>query len=120
MLKARNIKWETEGNIQALKSLPTEVEIPEGMFDVEDIHDWLSHEYIFPHDGFELFDTDCDIAAKSVEEKLYDFFINKMQTGETTDIENVRTFDEYLATSNNGIVIDCTDGKQIRLIIQVN
>ena len=43
-----------------------------------------------------------------------------METGDTPEIEDVKRFDGYLATNDNGIVIDCVGGKQIRLIIQVD
>lgn len=60
------------------------------------------------------------ITKESVEDTLFDFFNDKMETGDAPEIEDVKRFDGYLATNDNGIVIDCVDGKQIRLIIQVN
>lgn len=30
-MKATNIKWDTDGNMEVLKELPTEMEIPEGI-----------------------------------------------------------------------------------------
>ena len=63
-MKAINIKWDTDGDMEVLESLPTEVEIPDNLlegydgtnFDTyyPDISDWLSDEYGFCHDGFEL------------------------------------------------------------------
>ena len=38
-MKAINIKWDTDGDIEVLKQLPTELEIPEGMTDEEEIFD---------------------------------------------------------------------------------
>lgn len=120
MLKAINIEWDTEWNMEALESLPTEIEIPEGMFDKEEISDYISEETGFTHYGFELFDTYYDITAESVEEKLYNFFNDKMETGETTVIEWVGVFKDNLVTRDSGIIIDCVGGKQIRLTIQVS
>lgn len=60
------------------------------------------------------------ITRQSVENKLYDFFNDKMETGDAPEIDRVRRFEETLVTSDNGIVIDCVNGKQIRLIIQVD
>ncbi len=53
-MKAINIKWDTDGDIEVLKQLPTELEIPEGMTDEEEISDYLSDETGFCHYGFEL------------------------------------------------------------------
>lgn len=61
-----------------------------------------------------------EITKESVENELYDFFNNRMTTGDAPEIEEVRRFDGYLATNDNGIVINCIDGKQIRLTIQVD
>lgn len=61
-----------------------------------------------------------EITKESVENELFDFFNDKMETGDAPDIEEVRRFKGVLATNDNGIVIDCVGGKQIRLIIQVN
>ena len=59
-MKAVNIKWDTDGDMELLEELPTEVEIPDYLItDDEDdlldnISDWLSDEYGFCHDAFEL------------------------------------------------------------------
>ena len=42
------------GALLELVDLPVEVELPEDLTDEEDISDWLSDEYGFCHDGFEL------------------------------------------------------------------
>ena len=44
MLKAINIKWDTDGDKEVLNELPTEVTIPEST-EEEDICDYLSDEY---------------------------------------------------------------------------
>ena len=74
MLKAVDIKWDvTDDDIdesddeacEILESLPTEMNIPEGMTDPDEISDWLSDETGFCHDGFRLVNqdgNDADIA----------------------------------------------------------
>ena len=60
-MKAVNIKWDTDGDMELLEELPTEVEIPDYLTTdddeddlLDDVSDWLSDEYGFYHDGFEL------------------------------------------------------------------
>ena len=70
-MKAVNIKWDVtdgaedmtqEEMNEVLETLPTEVNIPDSLIDEEfdedyyysDISDWLSDEYGFCHDAFEL------------------------------------------------------------------
>ena len=55
---------------------------------------------------------------ENIENKLFDFFNEKMNSGEAPEIENVKRFKGYLCTMDNGIVIDCVDGTQICLTIQ--
>ena len=126
MLKAINIKWDTDGDKEVFNELPTEMIIPyelEEMYKkdreyaLEEISDWLSDETGFCHDGFEV---EKVTTKESVEDDLYDFFNDKMETGDAPEIEGVRIFKDNLVTVDNGIVIDCKGGKQIRLIIQVD
>lgn len=58
----KNIKWDTDGDMEALASLPTEVYTPpflrEKQYDdieefLDDVADWLSDEYGWCHFGFE-------------------------------------------------------------------
>ena len=60
------------------------------------------------------------MTKQEIEDKLYDFFSDKMNTGDAPEIEDVKRFDDYLCTMDNGVVIDCTDGTQIRLTIQTS
>lgn len=126
MLKAINIKWDTDGDKNVFNELPTEMIIPDELeemykkdkeYALEEISDWLSDETGFCHAGFEI---EKVITKESVENELYDFFNDKMETGEAPEIEWVRRFKGTLVTMDNGIVIDCKGGKQIRLIIQVD
>lgn len=58
----KNIKWDTDGDMEALASLLTEVYTPpflrEEQYDdieefLDDVADWLSDEYGWCHFGFE-------------------------------------------------------------------
>ena len=85
-MKAVNIKWDvTDGTEdmtkedmdEILSTLPTEVEIPDNLIDnnedfdedyyYSDISDWLSDEYGFCHDAFEL--VNQQINARIYERK---------------------------------------------------
>lgn len=69
-MKAINIKWDVtdgaedmtqEEMNEVLETLPTEIEVPNYLGDDEDefldnVSDWLSDEFGFCHDGFELVD----------------------------------------------------------------
>lgn len=123
MLKAINIMWDTDGDNEIFESLPKEMFIPDELeimyeknkeYALDEISDWLSDETGFCHGGFEVVK---EITKESVENELYDFFNDKMETGEAPEIEWVR---HLVVTMDNGIVIDCVGGKQIRLIIQVD
>lgn len=124
MLKAINIKWDTDGDMEVLNELPTEMIIPNELeelhkkdreYALEEISDWLSDETGFCHAGFEL---EKVITKESVENELYDFFNDKMETGDAPEIEGV--WKQYDPANSNIIAIDCIGGKQIRLIIQVD
>lgn len=126
MLKAINIKWDTEGDKEVFNALPTEMIVPDELeemykkdreFALEEISDWLSDETGFCHDGFEVV---MEITRQSVENELFDFFNDKMETGDAPEIERVGRCPDMYVTGDNGIVIDCVGGKQIRLIIQVD
>ena len=50
---ATNIKWDTDGDIEILDDLPTEVEIPYDM-EEDEICDYLSDEYGYCVFGFDI------------------------------------------------------------------
>lgn len=50
-LKATNIDWDTDGEDV---DLPTEIDIPEGMTDEDDISDYISDKTGFCHKGFTI------------------------------------------------------------------
>ena len=124
MLKAINIKWDTDGDMEAFNELPTEMIISDELeemykkdreYALEEISDWLSDETGFCHYGFEIKKV---ITKESVENDLYDFFNDKMETGDAPEIEGV--WRQYDPVNGDIIAIDCVGGKQIRLIIQVD
>lgn len=126
MLKAINIKWDTDGDIKVFDELPTEMIIPNKLeelykkdreYALEEISDWLSDETGFCHAGFEI---ERRITRKSVENDLYNFFNDKMETGDAPEIKRVGRYPEEYITIDSGIVIDCVGGRQIRLIIQID
>lgn len=61
-MKAVNIKWDTDGDLELLQELPKEIEIPECLIDEdtdkdeyeEEISDYISDVTGFCHYGFEL------------------------------------------------------------------
>lgn len=55
-MKAKNIIWDTDNDLEILESLPKEIEIPIEMIDEDEISDWLSEKTGFCHSGFELSD----------------------------------------------------------------
>ena len=103
MLKAINIKWDTDGDKEVFNDLPTEMIVPDELekmykkdkeYALDEISDWLSDETGFCHDGFEI---EKEITKESVENELFDFFINKMNSGDTSEINIVRHYQkEYL------------------------
>ena len=112
--------------MEVFNELPTEMIIPNELeelykkdreYALEEISDWLSDETGFCHDGFEI---EKVITKESVENDLYDFFNDKMETGDAPEIERVGRYPDMYVTGDNGIVIDCIGGKQIRLIIQLD
>lgn len=54
-MKATNIEWDVDCEEQ-LEDLPTEIEIPDGMTDEEEISDYISDVTGFCHCGYVLED----------------------------------------------------------------
>lgn len=53
-MKAFNIKWDTDGDMELLHELPKEIDIPQDMTDEDEISDYISDLTGFCHSGFEL------------------------------------------------------------------
>ena len=54
-MKAINIIWDVDFE-EDLENLPTEIDIPNGMTDEDEISDYITDEIGFCHKGFELAD----------------------------------------------------------------
>ena len=54
-MRAINIIWDVDYE-EDLENLPTEIDIPNGMTDEEEISDYITDETGFCHCGFELVD----------------------------------------------------------------
>ncbi len=52
-MKATNIQWDVD-DPKDLELLPTEIDIPDGMDDEDEISDYISDVTGFCHKGFEL------------------------------------------------------------------
>jgi hypothetical protein len=52
-MKAINIIWDVDFE-EDLENLPTEIDIPNGMTDEEEVSDYITDETGFCHYGFEL------------------------------------------------------------------
>ena len=66
-MRAINIEWDItdddltkEEQEDVLAELPTEVEIPDDLEDEDEISDWLSDEYGYCHNGFEIEEESYD------------------------------------------------------------
>lgn len=55
-MKAVNIKWDTDGDYDIIKLLPTEIEIPEKLAveDEDEISDYISNQTGFCHFGYQI------------------------------------------------------------------
>lgn len=53
-MKAINIKWDTDRDEEMFENLPTEIEIPNGMTNEEEISDYISDITGFCHYGYVL------------------------------------------------------------------
>lgn len=51
-MKAINIEWDTDSETDV--SLPSEIEIPDGMTDLDEISDYLSDTTGYCHFGFDI------------------------------------------------------------------
>lgn len=55
-MKAINILWDTDGDLDVLSELPETMDIPNELTDEDEIFDYLSDTTGFCHKGFELID----------------------------------------------------------------
>lgn len=83
-MKAVNIEWDVDCQ-EELEDLPTEIEIPEGMEDMEDISDYLSDVTGFCHKGYDLIDSQAYL--------VYDSTILKISNGISSITHSNQDFD---------------------------
>lgn len=62
-----------------IMNVPEDVLIPEGIYDPEDISDWLSDEYGWCHEGFSI---GCDATEEEIQKNISDY--ESMLTGYKT------------------------------------
>lgn len=55
-MRAIHIEWDTDEDMELLKELPTEMKLPEGMTDEDEISDWITEQEGFCNKGFLLED----------------------------------------------------------------
>ena len=112
-----------------LRELLDDVEFVYGKEEARKVFDWTkssqnNDEYVsedgkmhiwqLPDDLQENRKEEKAITKESVEDELYNFFSNKMMTGDAPEIKDV------LISRNKGIILDCTNGKRITLTIRVD
>lgn len=112
-----------------LRELLDNVEFVYGKKEARKVFDWTkssqnNDEYVsedgkmhiwqLPDDLQENRKEEKVITKESVEDELYNFFSNKMMTGDAPEIKDV------LISRNKGIILDCTNGKRITLTIRVD
>lgn len=117
------------GFIDTLEGLLTDVEAEYGEKEVRKVSVWVkssakSDKYVSEDGKMHIWQLSDDlqkngkeekvITKESVEDELYNFFSNKMMTGDAPEIKDV------LISRNKGIILDCTNGKRITLTIQVD
>lgn len=117
------------GFTDTLEVLLTDVEMEYGEKEVRKVSVWAkssakSDKYVSEDGKMHIWQLSDDlqknrkeekvITKESVEDELYNFFSNKMMTGDTSEIKDV------LILRNKGIILDCTNGKRITLTIQVD
>lgn len=121
-MKAVNIKWDVDNN-EDLDFLPTEIKLPYGMTDDEEISDYISEKTGFCHGGFDLIVGLCTFPDDDknyckyfeVEENfLLDILerLDTFHTQEGVDLENfldnydwTETWLIYEAALNKGKVL---------------
>lgn len=108
-MKIKNIVWDTDGDEEILKLLPTSVYVPEGMTDVEEISDWLSNTYNFLHNGFEIVSLgEVTVSLAKRQEETVSLTYGKLVK---TVEDNTSYFD--LKTSKG---TPCMDGETCKII----
>lgn len=96
-MKATNIRWDVDYE-GLLEDLPTEIEIPNGMLDEEEISDYITDETGFCHKGFELIDENKGIEM----------------------IKNIIYIDSELLEALGELKVELNNGEQYHIIYYVD
>ena len=69
-MKAYNIHWETDGDLDVFLSLPNEIKIPDGMVDEDEISDYISDQTGWCHYRLDVLEgcEDNPVYRKEIQE----------------------------------------------------
>lgn len=99
-LKAVNIIWDTDEDKDVKKiNLPNDMELPFGMFDHDEISEYISNETGFCHSGFDLIACLCTIPDNEVDYCKYFEVPVPWLSQMIKHFNNVRAFD-YMSLMN--------------------
>lgn len=105
-MKAIDIEWDVD-NESELDTLPTEIELPEGMTNIDEISDYISEVTGFCHFGFSLDKTDLHL-------EISDLLENNEEKGIIKVDKSV--FDDFAA--NTYIYISFVDGEEENAVFE--
>lgn len=104
-MKAINIEWDIVYEEQ-LEDLPTEIELPFGMVDEEEISDYITDETGFCHYGFEL--VKDDIKEWEYDDAMHDYMqwqneLENLLNEEEPDEEEIERVRKIIANYENAL-----------------
>lgn len=117
-MKMVNIDWDTDNDKEILETLPTEVEIPKGIYEVDEVVDWVSDK-----NGFCIFNFHMEYTKNDVNNYLEESLKNSDLEGfeiPEEDIESlleqanecedlVEAVEDYLEKMNELLSMDVDD-----------
>lgn len=100
-MKAINIMWDVDFE-EDLENLPTEINIPEGMTDEEEISDYITDETGFCHKGFELINNSNKIQEWERDDAIHDYLqwqdeLENLLNAEEPDEEEIQRVKKIIA-----------------------
>lgn len=102
-MKAINIRWDVSDGAEEmtqeemneiLESLPTEIEIPDGMVDMDEISDYISDFTGFCHYGFSLLITQEEYVSAVNENMALEMFEELFEDVDGMEIIDIDKVDE--------------------------
>ena len=117
-MKMVKIDWDTDNDKEILETLPTEVEIPKGIYEVDEVVDWVSDK-----NGFCIFNFHMEYTKEDVQNYLEESLKNSDLEGieiSEEDIESlleqanecedlVEAVEDYLEKMNELLSMDVDD-----------